>query len=237
MIPTPHLEAKKGDIAETVLMPGDPLRAKFISDTFLENVKQYNSVRGMLGYTGTYKGKTVSVQGSGMGIPSIGIYSYELYNFYDVKNIIRVGTAGALNLDLKLKDIVIVNGACTDSNFAKQYNLNGMYTPTSTYELLETAVAEARKTNFVFKVGNVLSSDIFYRDDKDAMDMWQKMGVLAVEMESAGLFMNAARLRKNALCILTISDCIYSKEATTSEERQTAFTNMMEIALETAIKI
>lgn len=237
MIPTAHIEAKKGEIAETVLMPGDPLRAKFIADTFLENVKQYNSVRGMLGYTGTYKGKPVSVQGSGMGIPSIGIYSYELYDFYDVKNIIRVGTAGAINLDLKLKDVVIVNGACTDSNFAHQYNLSGTYAPTSSYHLLETAVAEARKTDVVFKVGNVLSSDIFYRDDKEAMDNWQKMGVLAVEMESAGLFMNAARLGKNALCILTISDCIYTHEATTSEERQNAFTNMMEIALETAIKI
>lgn len=238
VIPTPHIEAKQAvEIAETVLMPGDPLRAKFIADNFLENVKQYNGVRGMLGYTGTYKGKEVSVQGSGMGIPSIGIYSYELYSFYNVKNIIRVGTAGAVSLDLKLKDIVIANGACTDSNYAHQYKLNGTFAPTSTYELLETAVAEARKAESTFKVGTVLSSDVFYGDDKDALKSWQKMGVLAVEMESAGLFMNAARLGKNALCILTISDCIFTGEVTTSEERQNAFTGMMEIALETAIKI
>ena len=237
VIPTPHIEAKQGDVAETVLMPGDPLRAKFIAENFLEDVKQYNSVRGMLGFTGTYKGKRVSVQGSGMGIPSIGIYSYELYSFYDVKNIIRVGTAGAVSLDLKLKDIVIANGACTDSNYANQYNLKGTFAPTSTYELLEAAVAEARKTDCKFKIGTILSSDIFYGDDKEALKTWQKMGILAVEMESAGLFMNASRLGKNALCILTISDCIFTGEVTTSEERQNAFTNMMEIALETAIKI
>lgn len=237
MIPTPHIEAKKDEVAETVLMPGDPLRAKFIAENFLEDVKQYNAVRGMFGYTGTYRGERVSVQGSGMGIPSIGIYSYELYNFYDVKNIIRIGTAGAISLDLDIKDIVIANGACTDSNFAKQYNLNGTFAPTSTYELLEVAVSEARKKDVKFKVGNVLSSDIFYGDDKTSMEKWQKMGVLAVEMESAGLFLNAARLGKNALCILTISDCIFTHKATTSEERQTSFTSMMEIALETAIKI
>jgi len=236
-IPTPHIGANQGDVAKTVLMPGDPLRAKFIADNFLENVSQYNSVRGMLGFTGTYKGEKVSVQGSGMGIPSIGIYSYELYNFYNVENIIRVGTAGAVNLDLKLKDVVIANGACTDSNFATQYNLSGTFAPTSTYDLLEIAVAEARKTNATFKVGTILSSDVFYGDDKEALKNWQKMGVLAVEMESAGLFMNAARLNKNALCILTISDCIFTGEVTTSEERQNAFTDMMEIALETAIKL
>lgn len=237
MIPTPHIEAKQGKIAETVLMPGDPLRAKFIADNFLNHVKEYNSIRGMLGYTGLYKGKRVSVQGSGMGIPSIGIYSYELYSFYDVKNIIRIGTAGAINEDLKIKDIVIAMGACTDSNYAKQYNLNGTFAPIASYDILEKAVTNTRLKGINYKVGNILSSDIFYGDDPEALRKWQKMGVLAVEMESAGLFMNAARLGKNALCIVTISDCIFTGEATTALERQTAFTNMMEIALDTAISL
>lgn len=237
MVPTPHIEAKLGEIADTVLMPGDPLRAKFIAENFLEDVKQYNSTRGMLGYTGTYKGKKVSVQGSGMGIASIGIYSYELYKFYDVKNIIRVGTAGAINEDLKIKDIVIAMGACTDSNFAKQYNLNGTFSPIASYNILEKAVANTKLKGINYKVGNILSSDVFYGDDPDSMRKWQKMGVLAVEMESAGLFMNAARLGKNALCIVTISDCIFTGESTSAEERQISFTNMMEIALDTAISL
>lgn len=237
MVPTPHIEAKLGEIADTVLMPGDPLRAKFIAENFLEDVKQYNSTRGMLGYTGTYKGKKVSVQGSGMGIASIGIYSYELYKFYDVKNIIRVGTAGAINEDLKIKDIVIAMGACTDSNFAKQYNLNGTFSPIASYDILEKAVANTKLKGINYKVGNILSSDVFYGDDPDSMRKWQKMGVLAVEMESAGLFMNAARLGKNALCIVTISDCIFTGESTSAEERQISFTNMMEIALDTAISL
>ncbi len=236
MVPTVHIGAKKEDIAETVLMPGDPLRAKFISEKFLENVVQYNTVRGMLGFTGTYKGKKVSVQGSGMGIPSIGIYSYELFNFYDVKNIIRIGTAGALHEDLNLKDIVIAMGACTDSNYGSQFGLNGNFAPICSYELLEKAVEEAKKKDINFKVGNVLSSDVFYNDDKETSMKWVKMGVLATEMESAGLFMNAARARKNALCILTVSDHMLKDQATTSEERQTAFIDMMEIALETAIR-
>lgn len=233
-VPTPHIEARAGEIAKTVLMPGDPLRAKFIADNFLENAVQYNGVRGMLGFTGTYKGKEISVQGSGMGIPSIGIYSYELFNFYGVENIIRVGTAGGIHPDLKIKDIVIAMGACTDSNYAGQYNLSGSFAPIASYGLLEKAVASARQRGVSFKAGNVLSSDAFYRDDRDAMRNWLKMGVLAVEMESAGLYMNAARAGKNALCILTVSDCIFTGEATTSAERQTAFTDMMEIALETA---
>lgn len=236
MVPTVHIGAKKEDIAETVLMPGDPLRAKFIAEKFLENVVQYNTVRGMLGFTGTYKGKKVSVQGSGMGIPSIGIYSYELFNFYDVKNIIRIGTAGALHEDLNLKDIVIAMGACTDSNYGSQFGLNGNFAPICSYELLEKAVEEAKKKDINFKVGNVLSSDVFYNDDKETSMKWVKMGVLATEMESAGLFMNAARARKNALCILTVSDHMLKDQATTSEERQTAFIDMMEIALETAIR-
>ena len=237
-IPTPHIGAtNKNDIAETVLMPGDPLRAKFIAETFLQDISQYNSVRGMLGYTGTYKGKRVSVQGSGMGIPSMGIYSYELFNFYDVQNIIRVGTAGGISTDLKVKDIVIAQGACTNSSYALQYGLEGTFAPLSSYNLLEKSVQVAREKNVKFKVGNVLTSDTFYGDNPDSIKQWQKMGVLAVEMESAGLFMNAARASKNALCIVTISDCILTGEATTAEERQLAFTDMMEIALETAHKI
>ena len=237
-IPTPHIGAiNKNDIAETVLMPGDPLRAKFIAETFLQNISQYNSVRGMLGYTGTYKGKRVSVQGSGMGVPSMGIYSYELFNFYDVQNIIRVGTAGGMSTDIKVKDIVIAQGACTNSNYALQYGLEGTFAPLASYNLLEKSVQVAREKNANFKVGNVLTSDTFYGDNPDAIKEWQKMGVLAVEMESAGLFMTASRASKNALCIVTISDCIITGEATSSEERQTAFTDMMEIALDTAYNI
>ncbi|MDQ0148272.1 purine-nucleoside phosphorylase [Eubacterium multiforme] len=234
-VPTPHNNAKLGDIAETVLLPGDPLRAKYIAETFLENPVQYNTVRGMYGYTGTYKGKRISVQGSGMGIPSIGIYSYELIHFYGVKNLIRIGSAGAIQEDLKLHDVVIGMGACTDSNFASQYGLPGTFSPIANYDLVEKAVNAARDLNVNVKVGNILSSDIFYHEDGlEALRKWQKMGVLAVEMESAGLYMNAARAGVNALCILTISDCPFTGELTTSEERQLAFTNMMKIALELA---
>lgn len=235
LTPTPHNNAKKGDIAETVLLPGDPLRAKFIAETFLENPVQYNTVRGMLGYTGTYKGKRISVQGTGMGIPSIGIYSYELIHFYGVKNLIRIGSAGAIDPSLKLHDVVIGMGACTDSNFASQYNLPGTFAPIASYELVEKAVNAARDLNVNVKVGNILSSDIFYGEGGlDTLRSWQKMGALAVEMESAGLYMNAARAGVNALCILTISDCPFTGELTTSEERQLAFTNMMKVALELA---
>lgn len=230
-IPTPHITAKKGDIAETVLMPGDPLRAKVVADTFLEDVIQYNTVRNMFGFTGTYKGKRVSVQGSGMGIPSIGIYSYELYNFYDVKNIIRIGSAGAIHDDLNVNDIIIGQGACTNSRYQEQYNIPGYYAPIADFNLLKKAVDEAEKKGVRYKVGNILSSDTFYDDQKDAMDIWKKMGVLGVEMEAAGLYMNAARANKNALCILTISDIPSKKIATTPEERQNSFTDMMEIAL------
>ena len=232
-IPTPHNEAKLGDIAKTVLMPGDPLRAKFVAETYLENVTQYNTVRGMLGFTGTYKGKRVSVQGSGMGIPSIGIYSYELFNFYDVDNIIRIGSAGAISDELNIGDLVIAQGACTDSNFASQFNLPGTFCPISSYELLERAVNSARAKGVNFKVGNVFSSDAFY-DDAESLFDWAKMGVFCVEMESAGLFMNAARAGKKALAILTISDCPKKNLATTAEERQKSFRDMMEVALETA---
>ena len=233
--PTPHNNAKLGDIAETVLLPGDPLRAKFIAETFLEDVVQYNTVRGMFGYTGYYKGKRISVQGSGMGIPSIGIYSYELIHFYKVKNLIRVGSAGAINKDLKLHDVVIGMGACTDSNYASQYNLPGTFAPIASYELMQKAIEVAKEQGTKVTVGNVLSNDVFYSDaGLDNLVKWQKMGVLCVEMEAAGLYMNAARAGVNALAILTISDCPLTGEETTSHERQVAFTKMMEIALELA---
>lgn len=232
-IPTPHNSAKQGDIAKTVLMPGDPLRAKFIADTFLEDVTCYNTVRNMFGYTGTYKGKRVSVQGHGMGMPSIGIYTYELFNFYDVDNIIRIGSAGAIDDSVKLRDVVIGMGACTNSNYAMQYNLPGTFAPIASYDLLAKAVDTAKEKNIPVRVGNILSSDTFY-DDSNSLAQWKKMGVLAVEMESAALYMNAARANKNALCILTISDCPLKNEFTTAEERQNTFTQMMEIALELA---
>lgn len=234
-VPTPHIGAQVGDIAETVLLPGDPLRAKFIAENFLEDVTQYNTVRGMYGYTGYYKGKKISVQGSGMGIPSIGIYSYELIHFYGVKNLIRIGSAGALSDKLDLYDIVIGMGASTDSNFASQYNLPGTYAPTASYELVSKAVEVAKEQGTEVHVGNILSSDVFYSDQGlDSLRAWSKMGVMCVEMEAAGLYMNAARAGVNALAILTISDCPLEGKATTSHERQVAFTKMMEIALNLA---
>lgn len=228
---TPHINANKGEIAKTVLMPGDPLRAKFIAENFLDNVKCFNTVRNMLGFTGTYKGKEISVAGSGMGIPSIGIYSYELFSQYDVENIIRIGSAGAIDDKVKLRDIVIGVGACTNSNFASQYRLPGTFAPIASYELVEKAVALAKELKVNYWVGNLLSSDTFYDDDSEALLKWSKMGVLAVEMEAAGLYMNAARLGKKALAIATISDCPLKGEATTVEEREKTFTQMMEIAL------
>ncbi len=232
-IPTPHIEAKAGDFAETVLMPGDPLRAKFIAETFLENPKLVNNVRGVQGYTGTYKGKRVSVMASGMGMPSMAIYSYELFNFYDVKNIIRVGTAGVVMPDLKVRDIVMGMGACTNSNYAKQFGLPGTYSPICSYDLLKKAIEAAERLGVEPKVGNIYSSDSFYDDGRNLAE-WQKMGVLATEMEAAALYMNAARAGKNALTICTISDNPFTGEATTPEERQKSFTAMMEIALEIA---
>lgn len=233
MIPTPHIEVKdKGIIAETVLLPGDPLRAKFIADKYLENTVQFNSVRNMYGYTGTYKGRKISVMGSGMGIPSIGIYSYELIHFYDVKNLIRIGSAGALQEDVKVRDIVIAMSASTNSNYAAQFHLPGTYAPTASWELLKKAVDIADQKGTKVKIGNILSSDVFYDDERDAWKKWARMGVMAVEMEAAALYMNAARAGVNALCILTISDSLVTHEETTSEERQNSFTQMMEIALE-----
>lgn len=233
-IPTPHNEAKKGDIAKTVLMPGDPLRAKFIAETYLEDVVCFNNVRNMLGYTGTYKGKKVSVMGGGMGMPSIGIYSYELYHFYDVDNIIRIGSAGGIAEDVKLRDIVIGMGASTNSSYAKQYQLPGTYAPIADYGLLRKAVEAAEKMNIKTIVGNVLSSDTFYDDNKDANTLWRKMNILAVEMEAAALYMNAARAGKKALCILTVSDHVFTGESLSAEDRQLTFKDMMEIALEIA---
>lgn len=233
-VPTPHITAKEGDFAKTVLMPGDPKRAKFIAETFLEDAVLVNDVRGIQGYTGYYKGKRVSVMASGMGMPSIGIYSYELFNFYGVENIIRVGSAGALHKDLHIRDIVLGQAACTNSNYVSQYELPGNYAPIASYKLLRKAADTAEKMGLHYMVGNILSSDTFYDDSMGTMK-WAKMGVLAVEMESAALYMNAARAGKNALCICTISDSIVNDEPeTTAEERQTSFTAMMELALEVA---
>lgn len=227
--PTPHIGARIGDIAETVIMAGDPLRAKFMAEKFLENPVQFNNVRGMLGFTGTHKGKRVSVMGHGMGIPSIGIYTYELYNFYGVKTIIRVGSAGSLDPELRLGDIVIAMGSCTNSNYAAQYELPGTYAPIADFELLRRAADACEKFGYHYKVGNVFSSDIFYNENPHN-DSWQKMGVLAVEMEAPSLYMNAARSGNRALVICTISDSIVTGEETTAEERQTSFTHMMDVA-------
>ena len=233
-IPTPHIAAKAGDFAKTVLMLGDPLRAKFIAETYLENAVLVNNVRGVQGYTGYYKGKRVSVMASGMGQPSIGIYSYELFNFYGVESIIRVGSCGSFSPELHARDIIVAMGACTNGNYASQYNLPGTFCPIASYELVRKAADECEKAGVNYRVGNILSSDMFYDDANSGMD-WAKMGVLGVEMESAALYCNAARAGKKALCICTVSDSfIYPEENTTAEERQISFTKMMEIALNIA---
>ena len=233
-IPTPHIAAKEGDFAKTVLMPGDPLRAKFIAETFLTDAVLVNNVRGVNGYTGYYNGKRVSVMASGMGIPSMGIYSYELFNFYDIDNIIRIGTAGSIHPDLKIRNVVLAMGACTDSNYGAQYELPGTFAPIASFELLRKAVKVIEEMgNIGYKVGNVVSSDVFY-SDRQTTAAWQKMGALAIEMESAALYMKAARAGKNALTICTISDSLVTGEVTTAEERQTSFDDMMKIALEIA---
>lgn len=232
---TPHNEANKGDFAKTVLMPGDPLRAKYLAEHYLDDVRQVNGVRGMLGYTGTYKGKDVSIMGSGMGMPSIGIYSYELYTQYGVENIIRIGSAGSLQKDVHIRDVVIAQGACTDSAWAHQYQLPGTFSAISSYDLLEKAVTEAKKKDVTYHVGNIMSSDLFYHADPEPAARWGTMGVLAVEMESYALFSTAAYLGKKALTLLTISDSMVNDEPeTTAEEREKTFTDMMEIALEIA---
>lgn len=235
--PTPHNSAKLGEIAKTVLMPGDPLRAKFIAETYLENPVCFNQIRNAFGYTGTYKGTKVSVMASGMGMPSMGIYSYELFDAYEVDQIIRIGTAGAYADHLKLRDVVMGQACCTDSNFADQYGLPGTYAPIADFTLLRTAVEVAERKGVTPAVGNIISSDHFYLEFAEDHEAWKNMGVLACEMEAAALYMNAARLGKRALCIATISNHIMKGLETTAEERQTSFHDMMEIALETAVEI
>ena len=232
-IPTPHITAKEGDFARTVLMPGDPLRSKFIAETYLENPVLVNNTRGVQGYTGTYKGKRVSVMASGMGIPSIGIYSYELFNFYGVENIIRVGTAGGIADNVHLRDVVFGMSAYTNSNFGQQYGFQGNVAPCCSFKLLDSAVRAARAMGIEPNVGSIYSSDVFY-DEAGSVGVLKKLGVLATEMEAAGLYLNAARAGKHALAICTISDHIFTGESLPAEERQTTFTQMMEIALEIA---
>ena len=232
-IPTPHINAKEGDFAPTVLMPGDPLRSKYIADHYLENPVLVNNVRGVQGYTGTYKGKRVSVMASGMGIPSIGIYSYELYNFYNVENIIRIGSAGGMSPDIHLRDVVFAMSAYTNSNFGRQYGFDGNVAPCCSFDLLMKAVRAAEAIGVTSKVGALYSSDIFY-DESGAAKILRDLGVLATEMESAALYLNAARAGKNALTICTISDLIFTGESLPAEDRQNTFTQMMEIALEIA---
>ena len=227
--PTPHISAQYGDIAETVIMAGDPLRVKFMAEKYLDNPVEFNHVRGMLGYTGSYKGKRVSVMGHGMGMPSIGIYTYELYNFYGVKTIIRVGSAGSINNDLHIGDLAIAMGACTNSNYASQYELPGIFAPIADFSLVRSAAEACEHYGYQYKVGNVLSSDTFYGENPHN-DKWISMGVLAVEMEIAALYMNAARSGNRALGICTISDHILTGEVTTAEERQKNFTHMMDVA-------
>ena len=237
-IPTPHINAKKEDIARTVLMPGDPLRAKFIAENFLTDPVLVNNVRGVQGHTGCWKGVPVTVMASGMGMPSIGIYSWELFHFYGVENIIRIGSAGAIRDDLKLMDLVAGQGACTNSNYINQFGLEGGFVPIADFTLLSAAVETAREHGADIKVGNLLSSDNFYSAPGcSKMDLWKRMGVMAVEMEAAALYANAALAGKRALCLCTISDHIYRPEALSAEERQTSFTQMMEIALDTAVKM
>lgn len=242
---SPHIGAALDDFGKTVLMPGDPLRSKFIAEHYLENAKLVNNIRGIQGYTGTYKGVRVSVMASGMGMPSMGIYSHELYNVFHIEHIIRVGTAGSLQQNVKLRDIVLGQGACTDSRWAHQFRLPGTYAPIASYKVLSTCVEQAEKLGFseFCHVGNILSTDCFYGDDVDIPEgiqtnrSWSKMGVLAVEMEAAALYMNAARYRKHALAICTVSNHLLTGEETTVEERQNSFTQMMELALETAVAL
>ena len=234
--PTPHINAMPGDFAKTVLMPGDPLRSQFIAEKYLEDRKLVNNVRGVQGYTGTYKGVPVSVMASGMGMASIGIYSYELFNFFGVENILRVGSAGAMSEKLKVRDIVLGQGACTNSAYGEQYGFRGSFAPIADFGLLRSAAEIAEERGLRYAVGNLFSSDTFYDDDKEAAAKWMKLGVLAIEMEAAALYMNAARAGKKALAICTISDHLLTGEVTTAEERQISFTQMMELALEVAVR-
>ena len=239
---TPHINAAAEDFAKTVLMPGDPKRSEFIAKNFLSGARLVNDVRGVKGYTGTFKGKPVSVMASGIGMPSIGIYSHELFNFFDVENIIRVGSAGAYKEEVKVRDIVIAQGACTDSAFAHQFGLPGSFAPIASFELLYKCVEASKESGARFHVGNILSTDVFYGDldkimpENTPLALWGKMGVLAVEMEAAALYMNAARSGKKALCICTVSDSLVTGEELSPEERELSFTDMINIALNTAVK-
>ena len=233
--PTPHIHATPEDFGKTVLMPGDPLRAKFIAENFLEEPRLVNNVRGIQGYTGTYKGVKVSVMASGMGMPSIGIYSFELYNFFGVENIIRVGSAGALQTEVRVRDMILGMGASTNSSYGAQYNLGGTLAPLCSYALLKAAVTECEALGARYHVGNLLSSDVFYNDDPHFNDKWIEMGVLGVEMEAAALYMNAARAKKRALAICTVSDHVITGESLDAEARQNSFTDMMQVALNVAV--
>ena len=234
---TPHIKATSADFAKTVLMPGDPLRSKFVAETFLESPKLINNVRGIQGYTGTYRGVPVSVMASGMGMPSIGIYSYELFNFFGVENIIRIGSAGGLADSIQLRDVIIGMGACTNSSYQEQYGLGGNFAPIADFELLSRAVEEAKAIGVRYQVGNLLSSDVFYHANPDFNRGWYNMGVLGVEMEAAALYMNAAAAGKRALAICTVSDHIIRGEALDADARQTTFTDMMTIALNVAVSM
>ena len=229
-MPTPHNKAEKNQIADTVFMPGDPLRAEYIAKKYLADAVKVTDVRNMYGFTGGYNGRDVTVMGHGMGIPSVGIYTYELYNFYDVKSIIRIGSAGGLAEDVNLRDIVIGMGACTDSSFAWQYGLPGTFSAIADYTLLQKAVASAEKADKTVRVGNIITTDVFY-SPKEANEKWRDMGVLAVEMEAAALYMNAAKAGKKALCICTVSDHLFKPEQLSVEERQTGFDDMIKVAL------
>ena len=242
--PTPHINAVPEDFAKTVLMPGDPLRAKFIAENYLENPKIVNNVRGVQGYTGTFDGIKVTVMASGMGMPSIGIYSYELFNFFGVETIIRVGSAGGMTEKVKVNEIIAGMGACTDSAYAKSFQIPGTFAPIADYDVLSTCVETGREMGLAIKVGNILSSDVFYKDEPYAeescltnRERWAKMGVLAEEMEAAALYMNAARAGKRGLCICTVSDNLVTGESLSAEERQTSFDNMIMLALRTSAKL
>lgn len=234
MLKTPHINAEKNSIAKTVLMPGDPLRSAFIAEKYLKDAVLFNNVRGVQGYTGLFKGERISVMASGMGVPSIGIYSYELFNYSDVENIIRIGSAGGVADDIKIRDLVIAQGACTNSNYATQFRLPGTIAPIADFELLLKMYETAKAKDMNVRVGNVLTTDCFY-DDANSLDEWKKMNVLAVEMESAALYMNAARAGKRALAICTISDLPLKGISLSAEERQTSFLDMVELALDTCI--
>ena len=236
LYPTPHIVTTPDKIAHTVLMPGDPQRSEFVAKNFLDGAELFNNVRGVQGYTGLWRGERVSVMASGMGMPSIGIYSYELYNFFGVENILRIGSAGALSPNVKVRDLVLGMGACTNSSYARQYGLEGTFAPVADFSLLESAVELARERGIAYHVGNLLSSDTFYNDIPEQTLAWARMGVLAVEMEAAALYMNAARAGKRALAICTISDSLVTGEATSAEERRSSFSDMIELSLDLAVK-